>query len=151
VVDDDVDYSALERTPLPEAALRASQYMSDVESHTICHLRGLLVTPSHQDPEITTFLTMWAYEEFWHGEVLDKVWPHTAGPCRLWAVTGPDGPSRTDHGGRPHPAAGDPARGLLRQPDDAAGPGTGPAQRTGSMLWFPAALSGAQPLSDPEW
>ncbi|MGH3784017.1 MAG: hypothetical protein ACRDRO_26225 [Pseudonocardiaceae bacterium] len=73
VVDDDVDYSAFERTPLPEAALRALQYMSDVESHTICYLRDLLVTPSHQDPEITTFLTMWVYEEFWHGEVLDKV------------------------------------------------------------------------------
>lgn len=73
VVDDDVDYSAFERTPLPEAALRAVQYMSDVESHTICYLRDLLVTPSHQDPEITTFLTMWVYEEFWHGEVLDKV------------------------------------------------------------------------------
>ena len=73
VVDDDIDYSAFERTPLPEAALRALQYMSDVESHTICYLRDLLVTPSHQDPGITTFLTMWAYEEFWHGEVLDKV------------------------------------------------------------------------------
>lgn len=73
VVDDDVDYSAFQRTPLPEAALRAVQYMSDVESHTICYLRDLLVTPSHQDPEITTFLTMWVYEEFWHGEVLDKV------------------------------------------------------------------------------
>jgi hypothetical protein len=73
VVDDDVDYTAFQRTPLPEAALRALQYMSDVESHTICYLRDLLVTPSHQDPEITTFLTMWVYEEFWHGEVLDKV------------------------------------------------------------------------------
>ncbi len=73
VVDDDVDYSAFQRTPLPDAALRALQYMSDVESHTICYLRDLLVTPSHQDPEITTFLTMWVYEEFWHGEVLDKV------------------------------------------------------------------------------
>jgi hypothetical protein len=73
VVDDDIDYSAFAHTPLPEATLRALQYMSDVESHTICYLRDLLVTPSHQDPEITTFLTMWAYEEFWHGEVLDKV------------------------------------------------------------------------------
>ena len=73
VVDDDVDYTAFTRRPLPDAALRALQYMSDVESHTICYLRDLLVTPSHQDPEITTFLTMWAYEEFWHGGVLDKV------------------------------------------------------------------------------
>ncbi len=73
VVDDDVDYTAFQRRPLSASTLRALQYMSDVESHTICYLRDLLVTPSHQDPEITTFLTMWAYEEFWHGEVLDKV------------------------------------------------------------------------------
>lgn len=73
VVDDDVDYTAFERRPLSGRALRALQYMSDVESHTICYLRDLLVTPSHQDPKITTFLTMWAYEEYWHGEVLDKV------------------------------------------------------------------------------
>jgi hypothetical protein len=73
VADDDVDYTAFERKPLPDAALRVLQYMSDVESHTICYLRDLLATPSHQDPEITTFLTMWVYEEFWHGEVLDKV------------------------------------------------------------------------------
>lgn len=73
VVDDDIDYTVFQRAPLSESALRALQYMSDVESHTICYLRDLLVTPSHQDPEITTFLTMWAYEEYWHGEVLDKV------------------------------------------------------------------------------
>ncbi len=47
--------------------------MSDVESHTICYLRDLLVTPSHKDPEVTAFLTHWAYEEFWHGEALDQV------------------------------------------------------------------------------
>ncbi|MGH3720818.1 MAG: hypothetical protein ACRDRI_18620 [Pseudonocardiaceae bacterium] len=89
VVDDDVDYSAFERTPLPEAALRALHYMSDVESHTICYLRDLLVTPSHQDPDITTFLTMWAYEEFWHGAVLDKVLAahgRAVGPDRIRGI-----------------------------------------------------------------
>ncbi len=40
--------------------------MCDVESHTVCYLRDLLVTPSHADPEVTTFLTMWNYEEYWH-------------------------------------------------------------------------------------
>lgn len=73
VRDDDVDYTAFERQPLSENAIRALRYMSDVESHTICYLRDLLVTPSHKDPQITAFLTMWAYEEFWHGEALDKV------------------------------------------------------------------------------
>ena len=49
------------------------QYMSDIESHTICYLRDVLVTPSHADPDVTTFLTMWALEEYWHGEALAKV------------------------------------------------------------------------------
>ena len=35
--------------------------------------RNLLVTPSHADPEVTVFLTMWNLEEYWHGEVLDEV------------------------------------------------------------------------------
>jgi len=89
VADDDIDYTAFERAPLSDSALRALQYMSDVESHTICYLRDLLVTPSHQDPEITTFLTMWAYEEFWHGAVLDKVLAahgRNVGPDRIRRV-----------------------------------------------------------------
>ncbi len=73
VHDEDVDYDAFRTRPLSAPALRALRYMSDVESHTICYLRDLLVTPSHRDPEVTAFLTMWAYEEFWHGEALDKV------------------------------------------------------------------------------
>jgi len=70
---DDVNYDAFVEQPLSSDALRTLRYMSDVESHTICYLRDLLVTPSHKDPEITAFLTHWAYEEFWHGEALDKV------------------------------------------------------------------------------
>lgn len=70
---DDVDYGAFVERPLSAAALRTLRYMSDVESHTICYLRDLLVTPSHKDPEVTAFLTHWAYEEFWHGEALDEV------------------------------------------------------------------------------
>ncbi|GAA4217266.1 ferritin-like domain-containing protein [Actinocatenispora rupis] len=70
---DDVDYDAFRERPLTPAALRTLRYMSDVESHTICYLRDLLVTPSHKDPEVTAFLTHWAYEEFWHGEALDEV------------------------------------------------------------------------------
>ena len=42
--------------------------MHDVEHHTSCYLRDLLLTPAHRDPEITTFLTLWNYEEYWHGE-----------------------------------------------------------------------------------
>jgi hypothetical protein len=70
---DDLDLEDFKRAPLSGDALRCLRYMSDVETHTVCYLRDLLVTPSHADPEITKFLTMWNFEEYWHGEVLDEV------------------------------------------------------------------------------
>ena len=47
--------------------------MHDVEYHTVCYLRDLLVTRAHDDPEITAFLTFWGFEEFWHGEAIAAV------------------------------------------------------------------------------
>jgi hypothetical protein len=47
--------------------------MHDVESHTVCYLRDILVTRAHRDPEVTSFLTLWNYEEFWHGEAIAKI------------------------------------------------------------------------------
>jgi hypothetical protein len=71
---DDLDLTnAFAERPLSPGALRCLRYMSDVESYTVCYLRDLLVTPSHNDPDITTFLTMWNYEEYWHGEALADV------------------------------------------------------------------------------
>ena len=69
----DLDFGEFRRQPLSEAALRCIRYMHDVEHHTVCYLRDLLVGPAHADPDITAFLTMWNYEEFWHGEALGKV------------------------------------------------------------------------------
>ena len=71
--DSDIDYDDFRRQPLPDDALRCLRYMHDVEHHTVCYLRDLLVTRAHDDPVITSFLTMWAYEEFWHGEAIGKV------------------------------------------------------------------------------
>jgi hypothetical protein len=47
--------------------------MHDVEHHTICYLRDLLVTHLHRDPVATTFLQLWCYEEHWHGEAIGMV------------------------------------------------------------------------------
>jgi hypothetical protein len=47
--------------------------MHDVEHHTICYLRDVLVTDAHRDVEITTFLSFWAFEEYWHGEAIGRV------------------------------------------------------------------------------
>jgi hypothetical protein len=70
---DDVDFDSFRERPLDGGTLRCLRYMHDVEFHTVCYLRDLLLTPAHQDPEMTTFLTFWNFEEFWHGEALGRV------------------------------------------------------------------------------
>jgi hypothetical protein len=69
----DLDLEAFETDPLPPESLRVLRYMCDVEYHTVCYLRDLLTTPSHKEPEIGSFMTMWNREEFWHGEALAAV------------------------------------------------------------------------------
>lgn len=71
--DHDIDYDAFVDRPLDHDTLRCLRYMHDVEHHTVCYLRDLLVTRAHDDPAVTAFLTMWAYEEHWHGEAIAKV------------------------------------------------------------------------------
>lgn len=70
---EDLDFDAFEREPLSAQTLRAVRYMCDVEYHTVCYLRDMLVTPSQGDHEVTTFMTMWNMEEFWHGAALADV------------------------------------------------------------------------------
>lgn len=70
---DGIDFDAFRSQPLDEGALRCLRYMYQIESHTVCYLRDLLVTRAHRDPELTTFLTCWAFEEQWHGEALGAV------------------------------------------------------------------------------
>lgn len=70
---EDLDFDEFERNPLPPESLRVLRYMCDVEYHTVCYLRDLLTTPSHKEPEVGSFMTMWNREEFWHGEALAAV------------------------------------------------------------------------------
>ncbi|MEU1621209.1 ferritin-like domain-containing protein [Streptomyces sp. NPDC005722] len=69
----DLDFDEFERNPLPEETLRTLRYMCDIEYHTVCYLRDLLTTPSHNEPAVGAFMTMWNREEFWHGEALAAV------------------------------------------------------------------------------
>ena len=70
---DDLDFDSFAITPLRPDVLRCLRYMHDVEYHTVCYLRDLLVSPAHRDAEITSFLSFWVFEEFWHGEALAAV------------------------------------------------------------------------------
>src|SRR5260221_1746440 len=70
---EDIDFGSFRYHPLGPAELRCVRYMHDVEHHTACYLRNLLNTKAHNDPEITEFLTLWNFEEHWHGEALGQV------------------------------------------------------------------------------
>lgn len=69
----DLELEAFARHPLSPEALRCLRYMHDVEHHTVCYLRDLLLTPAHRDPDVTAFLSCWVYEELWHGEAIAEV------------------------------------------------------------------------------
>ncbi len=70
---EDLDFDTFETQPLDAPTLRSLRYMCDVEFHTSCFLRDMLVTPSHREEDAGGFMTMWNREEFWHGEALSKV------------------------------------------------------------------------------
>jgi hypothetical protein len=69
----DLEFDTFRDHPLGPEALRCLRYMHHVENHTVCYLRDILVTRAHRDPEVTSFLTLWNYEEFWHGEAIAGV------------------------------------------------------------------------------
>jgi len=70
---DDIDFDAFVTQPLSRDALRCVEYMHDIEYHTVCYTREMLVTKAWRDPDMTAFITLWNYEEYWHGEALGRV------------------------------------------------------------------------------
>jgi hypothetical protein len=67
-----VDWGLIHHTPLPSAHARCLTYMMDIETHTAIFLRDLLATRAAFDPDVTAFLSCWAYEEVWHGEAFSR-------------------------------------------------------------------------------
>jgi rubrerythrin len=66
----DLDLSQAVNYPVSDEEVRALTYMCDIESHTIVYLRAILNTCAVEDPETTSFLSCWAYEEFFHGDAI---------------------------------------------------------------------------------
>jgi rubrerythrin len=104
-----VEWGLIGRTPLPEAHARCLTYMMDIETHTAIFLRDLLATRAAFDPDVTAFLSCWAYEEVWHGEAFSRFLGEAGyklGPDH--AVVGADDtyPSRTERHGRIRRAVG---------------------------------------------
>jgi len=67
-----IDWDDVRRHPLPAEAIRTLRYMQDIESHTIVYLRSLLATRAIDDPDVSTFLACWLYEETFHGIALAR-------------------------------------------------------------------------------
>ncbi|MGA7753729.1 MAG: acyl-ACP desaturase [Candidatus Sulfotelmatobacter sp.] len=66
----DIDLSQAVRYPVSDDEVRALTYMCDIESHTVVYLRAILNTCAIEDPQTTSFLSCWAYEEFFHGRTI---------------------------------------------------------------------------------
>ncbi len=90
---DDLDLGSFADRPLSPQALRCLRYMHDVEHHTVCYLRDLLLTPAHRDPDVTAFLSCWVFEELWHGEAIGAVLAAHGEPSGATRV----GPMRRRH------------------------------------------------------
>jgi hypothetical protein len=67
-----VEWDRIRDHPLSKGDLFFLHYAMDVENHVPLYLSHLLVTRACMNPVITAFLSMWAYEELWHGENLSR-------------------------------------------------------------------------------
>jgi hypothetical protein len=70
---DDLDFDSFRDQPLDEHVLRCLAYMHDIEYQTVLYTRELLLTRAWTDPQMTGFLTLWNYEEYWHGQALGRI------------------------------------------------------------------------------
>lgn len=69
----DIDWAEVRRVGITDEEDQILRYMQDTESHTVLYLRDLLTGFTARDPEVTTFLACWVYEETFHGRALDRV------------------------------------------------------------------------------
>ncbi len=70
---DDLDWELAARAGLTDSERHVLQYFADIEGQTIMYLRDLLNTPAALEPEVIGFLSMWNYEEFFHGRALSRL------------------------------------------------------------------------------
>lgn len=67
------ELGALAETGMTVAEAKILRYMGDTERHTILYMRDLLAGHSAEDPEITAFLSVWVYEELYHGRAIEQM------------------------------------------------------------------------------
>ncbi len=67
---DDIDWNDARNVGTSAEEIFILTYFSDIEGQTIVYLRDLLGTKAALEPEVIGFLSMWNYEEYFHGRVL---------------------------------------------------------------------------------
>jgi rubrerythrin len=68
-----IDWEASRRFGLTDDERFILTYFADIESQTIAYLRDLLRMKDALSPRIMAFLTIWNYEEFFHGRALTRL------------------------------------------------------------------------------
>ncbi len=70
---DDLDWELCRKVGISDSEERILKYLGDTETHTILYMRDLLAGHSARDHEITSFLSVWVYEELWHGRAISRL------------------------------------------------------------------------------
>jgi hypothetical protein len=69
---DDLAWDEIARHSIDADTVRTLRYMQDIESHTIVYERELAKTRAIDEPEVSTFLACWLYEETFHGHAIRR-------------------------------------------------------------------------------
>jgi hypothetical protein len=70
---DDLDWRAAEAAGLTPDEVFVLTYFADIEGQTVHYLRDLLRSRLGRDPDVLAFLSIWSYEEYFHGEALSRL------------------------------------------------------------------------------
>ncbi len=69
----DLDWEQAKNAGLTPDEVFVLTYFSDIETQTVRYLKMLLQMKIAFQPTISAFLTIWNYEEFFHGHVLERL------------------------------------------------------------------------------
>ncbi len=72
LVYDDIDWDLARRVGVTDKEVFILTYFSDIEGQTINYMKDLLTTEAAKESDVIAFLTMWNYEEFFHGKALAR-------------------------------------------------------------------------------
>jgi hypothetical protein len=79
---DDLDWEAARAVGLTENEKFYLPLFAEIESQTIVYFRDLLMTKVALDPEVIGFMSMWNYEEYFHGRALATFLAEMGHPMR---------------------------------------------------------------------